>query len=402
MISVSSVIFNKCRRIKDSLFHLGYYVKIVVISFQFVLFTSLGYQNTESGFRVIKGIPHLPALDPLAIGSPSPGMLIYSTVDKCPLIFNGTRWGNLCDNDLSTNTIEDYFAVKEGIPFLPVKNTLICIATSGSIYYSADLKSTMIFNGTDWVRISDMSDCNYTLSDNFATQGGEIKTCKLPVMDKDPASYELFEGAFYINSVSKSIRFYDGTNWKDISCIPVIETLEVSDVSDVKTISGVKIISNSGSSITIRGICWDVNPNPDISLDTKTELFSVSGFELGEFHDTLVNLMANTTYYVRAYAINCAGLAYGDEKTFKTIYGVPDIITLEVTDITCTTAVGGGNIISNGGAPILRRGICFSSKGDPIDDSEAIITNDGSGVGEFPSDFNGFDRWSKVLCTCLC
>ena len=211
------------------------------------LFTSFGYQSTELSFRVINGIPHLPSIDPSSVDTPSLGMFIYSTTDKCPLFFNGKRWGSLCDNDLTTNTPEDYFVVKEGIPFLPVKSTLTGTATSGSIYYSADLKSTMVFNGTDWVRIADMPNSDYILNDDFSTQSGEIKTCNLLVLDKDPVSTELFEGAFYINSVSKSIRFYNGTEWKDISCIPVIETLDVSILTDLNTVSGGNIISNSAT-----------------------------------------------------------------------------------------------------------------------------------------------------------
>ena len=109
-------------------------------------------------------------------------------------------------------------------------------------------------------------------------------------------------------------------------------------------------------------------------------------FDLGEYPDTLSNLIASTTYYVRAYAINCAGVAYGDEKVFTSLHGKPKIITLPVTDITSTAAVSGGDILSDGGAPILRRGICWSDKGDPMKDPLSLYTNDGSGVGEYPSD----------------
>ena len=65
---------------------------------------------------------------------------------------------------------------------------------------------------------------------------------------------------------------------KILVVFPVIETLDVSILTDLNTVSGGNIISNSGSAITIRGICWDVNPNPDVSLSSKTESFSVAGF----------------------------------------------------------------------------------------------------------------------------
>ena len=345
--------------------------------------------SNAQGFRVIEGIPHLPVVDPMSISSPKSGMMIYSTEDNCPMIFTGLRWGGLCDNKIDTETTEDYFVVKEGIPFVPIKTTVSENAKSGTLYYSIDIKSMMIYTLSGWVKITDLSKSNFVLRYNFETESGNIRTWVLPVLDKDPTSSKLQEGAFYINSVSKSIRYLSAIDWKDINCIPEIKTLDITNVTDVNTASGGNIISNSGSAIVKRGICWDVYPSPDITLNTKTVSESVVGFDLGEYPEILTNLMANTTYYVRAYAINNAGVAYGEEKSFKTTHGIPEIITQPITDIKSTTATSGGNIRSNGGSVIQGRGICWSSAGDPKDDSNAVITNDGSGVGIFPSDLVG-------------
>jgi uncharacterized protein (TIGR02145 family) len=57
------------------------------------------------------------------------------------------------------------------------------------------------------------------------------------------------------------------------------------------------------------------SPTPNISLSTKTN----DGSGTGTFSSSLTGLTPNTTYYVRAYATNSAGTAYGNEVTFKTL-----------------------------------------------------------------------------------
>ena len=47
----------------------------------------------------------------------------------------------------------------------------------------------------------------------------------------------------------------------------------------------------------------------------------VSGTETGYFSVAITGLTANTTYYARAYAINAAGVAYGNQVSFTTLLG---------------------------------------------------------------------------------
>jgi len=64
--------------------------------------------------------------------------------------------------------------------------------------------------------------------------------------------------------------------------------------------------------VTARGVCWGISHNPIISSD-KTD----DGTGTGAFTSNLVGLTANTTYYVRAYAINSQGTSYGNEVSFS-------------------------------------------------------------------------------------
>jgi uncharacterized protein (TIGR02145 family) len=84
--------------------------------------------------------------------------------------------------------------------------------------------------------------------------------------------------------------------------------------------------------VQARGVVWSTNPNPDISLSTKT----LNGPGFGTFTDNLTRLVPNTTYYVRAYATNSAGTAYGNQVVFKTTnssIGFPCSGTPTVNDI---------------------------------------------------------------------
>jgi hypothetical protein len=90
-------------------------------------------------------------------------------------------------------------------------------------------------------------------------------------------------------------------------------SLDVAITSTTATILGT-ITSDGGSSVTSRGVVWSVNPAPTTSLTTKT----VDGSGTGSFPSSINGLASNTKYYVRAYAVNSSGTAYGNEVSFTT------------------------------------------------------------------------------------
>lgn len=94
---------------------------------------------------------------------------------------------------------------------------------------------------------------------------------------------------------------------------PDIITLDVTGISSSTAICGGNIISDGGSSITQRGICWSATPNPTLANE-----FTSDGSGEGIYKSSIQNLTPVTTYYVRAYAISSLGTTYGDQLTFKT------------------------------------------------------------------------------------
>jgi uncharacterized protein (TIGR02145 family) len=83
---------------------------------------------------------------------------------------------------------------------------------------------------------------------------------------------------------------------------------------------GGEISSDGGLTVSQRGICYNTSQNPTISNNKV-----VIGNGTGKFSTTVINLTTNTTYYVRAYAINSKGTAYGNQVSFKTDNSLFDV-----------------------------------------------------------------------------
>lgn len=104
--------------------------------------------------------------------------------------------------------------------------------------------------------------------------------------------------------------------------LPTLTTAVITSIETTTAISGGIISSDGASNVTSRGICWSTNTNPT-TADSKTS----DGTGTGNFVSNLTGLLPNTTYYVRAYATNSVGTAYGNQvsfSTFETMYFPPN------------------------------------------------------------------------------
>ena len=95
--------------------------------------------------------------------------------------------------------------------------------------------------------------------------------------------------------------------------LPIVTTDGIHSRTSVSAIFGGEVISQSGGTVTARGVCWNTSADPT-TANSKT----VDGAGLGIFTSSLTGLKGNTTYYVRAYATNEEGTAYGDNVSFTT------------------------------------------------------------------------------------
>ena len=164
---------------------------------------------------------------------------------------------------------------------------------------------------------------------------------------------------------------------------PMVNTAEVTDITAVTAKCGGEVTNEKWREVTARGVCWSTSPNPTVNNSKTTD-----GSGLGAFTSDITGLTENTTYYVRAYATNEKGTAYGEERSFTTIPAtIPTVTTNNVSSITTTTAVCGGNVTYDGGLTVTARGVCWSTSPNPTVDNSK--TTDGSGLGAFTSDITG-------------
>ncbi|MBP3575273.1 MAG: hypothetical protein J6J55_02135 [Paludibacteraceae bacterium] len=95
--------------------------------------------------------------------------------------------------------------------------------------------------------------------------------------------------------------------------VPVVTTLQPTDISYTSATVGGNVTDDGGLEVTERGVVYGTNQNPT-TADSKV----TNGSRLGQFTCNLTDLQDGTTYYVRAYAINAKGTAYGEEVRFTT------------------------------------------------------------------------------------
>ncbi len=124
--------------------------------------------------------------------------------------------------------------------------------------------------------------------------------------------------------------------------LATLTTVSVTSIEGTTAVSGGNITSDGGGQITARGVCWGTDEDPTTSNE-KT----IDGSGTGIFSSNITGLIANTAYHVRAYAINSAGTAYGNDLTFTTLGGMPSAATYSASDISSTSVTLNGYAVAN-------------------------------------------------------
>ncbi|MCR5550511.1 MAG: fibrobacter succinogenes major paralogous domain-containing protein [Bacteroidales bacterium] len=95
--------------------------------------------------------------------------------------------------------------------------------------------------------------------------------------------------------------------------LPMVITRNASNVTRFSATLNGTVTADGGAAVTARGVCWSTNPSP-----TTDGLHTNDGSGTGTFTSSMTGLTPNTTYYVRAYATNSVGTAYGTEVMLTT------------------------------------------------------------------------------------
>ncbi len=194
-------------------------------------------------------------------------------------------------------------------------------------------------------------------------------------------------GLFLFTTASLLLTVVNSCKKDSVILIPSLNT-SISNVSSTTALVSGVLESDGGAGITSKGFCWNNIPNP-----TKENYKTTISAGTNPFSYTIADLSPATKYYVRAYAINSAGIGYGNEMSFTTQPQTPNLVTSSVTSITASTAVSGGDINNDGGAIVTFRGICWSTTQNPTVNKDK--TSDGYGAGKFTSTMTGLSPYTK-------
>jgi hypothetical protein len=154
--------------------------------------------------------------------------------------------------------------------------------------------------------------------------------------------------------------------------LPSLITVPASGITTNSAILGGIIGNDGGNAITSRGVCWGLDPHPEVSSNMK----NMSGKGAGLYTCLVDKLIPDKLYYVTAYATNSEGTAYGGEVTFKTMPGIPPTVVTIPPDQTFLMSAYycipvGIYIEDPGTSDIFEKGICWATTENPT-----VIEND--------------------------
>jgi uncharacterized protein (TIGR02145 family) len=224
---------------------------------------------------------------------------------------------------------------------------------------------------------------NPTISGAHTTDGSGTGSFTSNITGLSPNT-PYYVKAYATNSAGTSYGSQVSFTTTGTGTIPTVSTNSITNVTETTATGGGNVTTQGSSSVTARGVCWSTSQNP-----TTSDSHTTDGSGTGSFTSNITGLTANTPYYVRAYATNSAGTSYGSQVNFTTTGSgtAPTVTTASITNITETTATGGGDVTVEGSSPVTARGVCWSTSSDPaISDNH---TADGSGTGSFTSNITG-------------
>ena len=167
------------------------------------------------------------------------------------------------------------------------------------------------------------------------------------------------------------------------SQVPTLSTLEVSDITLTAAKGGGNILSAGGMDLSYRGLVWGRSPNPTIEQNDGQQN---EGNTVGTFEVIMRQLLPYTTYYVRAFAANSAGIGYGNEISFttsKTQSTILSITTDAATNVNSASATSGGSVSGISTSFVELRGLVWDTLVNPTLRKNYGKSEDGHGSGNF-------------------
>ena len=181
--------------------------------------------------------------------------------------------------------------------------------TPHSFHYQANItsggSSTIIGRG-----ICLSTTPNPTINDSYYINGNDIGDYKGKVSDLERAT------TYYVRAYAENLSGVYYSNEVDTKTFPelaIVQTKEAVDITSNSAVCGGIVVDDGGEELLEFGLCWTTKGDPDTSDNKLIE-------SIYDFSSNLIALEQLTNYEIRAYAINSAGINYGESITFTTLY----------------------------------------------------------------------------------
>ena len=173
-----------------------------------------------------------------------------------------------------------------------------------------------------------------------------------------------------------------------------IETNDATNISTTSAILNGKISRKPPTAILQYGFVYNQTPTP--SLENGAFIAKVeSEPAIAPFSYMVEDLVIDKNYFYRAYATTSDGTFYGEERSFRAEASLPLVETTKPRAETLSQAIGGGNVTSDGGFKVGKRGVCWSSNNAAPTIELDTHTIDGDGTGSFISHIEPLQKGKK-------
>lgn len=282
------------------------------------------YEIAPYNLEVLKGYFEVPNDFELTVQTASPNYELKYKLDvqggiKMKFWDGVDQDYNINGNVLSKTILQGNFVSQAPNVSTATINTIIQTSAKSGGNVTFDGGSAVTQKGVCW-----STNASPTISDSKTLDGGGAGAfvSSLTGLNTNTTYYVR---AYATNSIGTNYgNEYSFTTIPTTTSLATITTTTVSGISSSNAQSGGVITSDGNASITVRGICWSINPNPTTN-DNKT----TNGTGVGSYTSSLTSLNPNTTYHVRAYATNSVGTAYGNDVSFITLTSGPTVTDID-------------------------------------------------------------------------
>ncbi len=243
----------------------------------------------------------------------------------------------------NTSTYQQSLPTAKAANYISTTPTLTTTAASSVTFNSASSGGNITDDGGRSVTSKGVcwsTSSSPTINDNTTTDGGGTGSFTSSITGLNPNTTYYYR-AYATNAAGTD--YGNELNFTTDANLPTLTTTAASSIINNSTSSGGNVTNDGGATVYTKGVCWSTSSSPTVN-DNSTD----DGSGTGSFTSSIKDLDPGTLYYVRAFASNSVGRAYGNEISFTTLCINPT----DPTGISGTVSIcpgGNTNLTRTGG-----------------------------------------------------